>query len=119
MSAAGIPMMRGSLCVPPAPGSETKFGLGKADQVVPILSDTKIAGERELECTGQGRARNGGDDRLWHALAQRHGLVEESAIVSRVVGPLATGSAQGLCDFDKRRNAKMTIEITRVRRQSR
>src|SRR5260370_23398477 len=53
------------------------------------------------------------DYRLWHALAQRHGLIEESAIVSGVLGPLATGNAQGLCDLDKRRDIKMTIEITR------
>src|SRR5207244_3016835 len=30
----------------------------------------------------------------------------------RVLGPLAAGSAQGLGDLDKRRNTKMTIEIT-------
>ena len=33
-------------------GNEAKLGLGKPDQVVPILSDTKIARERELEGTG-------------------------------------------------------------------
>jgi hypothetical protein len=39
-------------------------------------------------------------------------FVEESPVVGRVLGPLAAGSAQGLCDFDKRRNIKMTIKIT-------
>ena len=33
-------------------GKETKLCLGKPDQVVTILSDTKIARERELEGTG-------------------------------------------------------------------
>ena len=93
-------------------GHETKLCLRKPDQIVPILSDTKIAGERELERTGEGGAGNGGDDRLWHALAQRHGFIEESAVISGVVGPLAAGSAQGLCNFDKRWDAKMTSEVT-------
>src|SRR5258708_28201004 len=94
-------------------GKETKLCLRQSDQVFTVLSDTKIASERELESAGQGRAGNSGDHWFWHALAQRHGLVEESPVVGRVLGPLAAGSAQGLCDFDKRRNTKMTIEITR------
>src|SRR5216683_5021059 len=109
MSAAGVPMVRGRSAA--GAGKETKLRLRQSDQVVAILSDTEIAGERELECAGQGRAGNGGDDRLRHALAQRHGLVEESPIVGRVVGPLATGSAQRLCDFDKCRDIEMTVEI--------
>src|SRR5258708_1020788 len=40
-------------------------------RVVTILSDTKIAGEREFESTGQSCAENGGDYWFWHALAQR------------------------------------------------
>src|SRR4051812_48469505 len=47
-----------------------------------------------------------------NALAQRHGLVEESPVVSRVLGPLATGSPQGLCEADERSDAKMTNKIT-------
>src|SRR2546426_12797394 len=45
-------------------------------------------------------------------LAQRHGFIEESAVVGGVLGPLATGSAQGFRDLDKRMDIKMTIEIT-------
>src|SRR5258708_14021843 len=89
MSAADIPMVRGSLCVPPGAGKETKLCLRQSDQVVAILSDTKIAGERELESTGQGCAGNGGDYRFWHALAQRDRLVQESPILGRPPGPLA------------------------------
>src|SRR5216683_109333 len=96
----------------PGPGNESKVRLRQSDQVVTILSDTQIAGERELESTGQACAGNGGDYWFWHALAQRHGLVEESPIVSRVLRPLATGSAQGLCEADKRSDGKMTNEIT-------
>jgi len=94
-------------------GNETKLRLGESDQVVPIFGDTKIARERELEGAGQGRAGNGGDYRFWHALAQRHGLVEESAIVGGILWPLTAGSAQGLGDFDERWDAKVTIKITR------
>src|SRR6267142_2393502 len=94
-------------------GKETKLCLRQSDQVFAILSDTKIASQGELESAGQGRAGKSGDYWFWHALAQRHGLVEESPIVGRVLGPLAAGSAQGLGDLDKRRNTKMTIEITR------
>jgi len=74
-------------------GKESKVRLRQSDQVVTILSDAKIAGERELESTGQGRTGNGGDDWFRHALAKRHGLVEEPPIVGRVLGQLATGSA--------------------------
>ena len=74
-------------------GKESKVRLRQSDQVVAILGDTKIAGERELECTAQGCAGDGRDDRLGHGLAQRHGLIEESPVVARIVRPLATGSA--------------------------
>src|SRR5258706_4165240 len=93
------------------PGNESKVRLQKSDQVVAILSDTKIAGERELESTGQGCAGNGGDYRFWHALAQRDRLVQESPVVGRVLRPLATGSAQGLCEADKRSDGIMTNKI--------
>src|SRR5258708_16290499 len=66
--------------------------------------------EIERGCGGGSGKRR--DYWFWHACAQRHGFVEESAIVGRVLGPLAAGSAQGLGDLDKRRNTKMTIEIT-------
>src|SRR5260221_11201907 len=89
-------------------GNESKVRLRKSDQIVTILSDTKIAGERQLECTGQGSAGDGADDRFWQSLAHGHGLVEESAIVRGVLGPLATGSAQGLCHVDQRGDCKMT-----------
>jgi hypothetical protein len=72
----------------------------------------KVASQGKLESASQGRARNSGDYGFWHALAQSHGLVEESPFVGRILGPLAAGSPQGLGDFDKRRNMKMTIEIT-------
>src|SRR5262249_18040778 len=93
-------------------GKESKVRLRQADQVVTILSDTQIARERELESTGQACARNGGDDWFCHALAQCHGLVEESAVVGGVLGPLAPGSAQGLCEADKRSDGKMPNKIT-------
>jgi hypothetical protein len=93
-------------------GKKCKVRLRQSDQVVTILSDTKIAGERELEGTGQGSPRNGGNYWFWHALAPRHYPIEESPIVSGVLGPLATGSPQGLCDLDESRDIKMTIEIT-------
>src|SRR5258705_6889975 len=93
-------------------GNESKVRLQKSDQVVSILSDTEIAGERELESTGQGCAGNGGDYRFWHALAQRDRLVQEPPIVGRVLGPLATGRTQGLCQADKRSDGIMTNKIT-------
>src|SRR6266481_1193848 len=92
-------------------GKESKVRLRQSDQVVTILSDTKIARERELESTSQGCAGNGGDYRFWHALAQRDGLVQEPPIVSRVLRPLATGGAQGLCEADKRSDGIMTNKI--------
>jgi hypothetical protein len=94
-------------------GKESKVRLRQSDQVVAILSDAKIAGERKLKSPGQGCAGNGGDHWLWHALAQRHGLVEESSIVGGVLGPFATGSAQGLCEAEKRSDRKMANEIAR------
>src|SRR6266481_9685675 len=69
-------------------GKKSKVRLRQSDQVVAILGDTKIAGERELESTGQGCAGDGGDDRFWHALAQRDRLVQEPPVVGRVLGPL-------------------------------
>src|SRR5260370_1814004 len=42
-------------------GKESKVRLRQSDQVVTILSDTKIAGERKLESTVQSCACNGGD----------------------------------------------------------
>src|SRR5260370_42661710 len=94
-------------------GKQSEVLLRQSQQVVPVLSDTKIAGQRELESTGQGRAGYGGDHRLRHALTQRHRLVEESPVVGRVLGPLATGRPEGLRDLNKRRDIEVTIEITR------
>src|ERR1700730_10351634 len=94
-------------------GTESKVRLQESDQVVSILCDTKIAGERKLESTGQGCAGNGGDYRFWHALAQRDRLVQEPPIVGRALGPLATGRTQGLCQTDKRSDGIMTNKITR------
>src|SRR5882762_3275539 len=93
-------------------GKETKLCLRQSDQVFAVFSDTKVARQGKLESASQGRAGNSGDYWFWHALAQSHGLVEESPIVGRVLWPLAAGSPQGLGDLDKRRNKKMTIEIT-------
>jgi hypothetical protein len=45
-------MVRGSLCVPPAPGRRPKVCLRQPDQIVAILGNTKIARECELEGTG-------------------------------------------------------------------
>src|SRR5258705_6625083 len=42
-------------------GKESKVRLRQSDQVVTVLSDTRIAGERELESTGQACAGNGRD----------------------------------------------------------
>src|SRR5262249_3266197 len=92
-------------------GKESKVRLRQSDQVVAILGDTKIAGERELESAGQACAGNGSDYRFGHALAQRHSLVEESSIVGRVLGPLAPGIAQRLREADERRDGKMTNKI--------
>src|SRR6267154_2146816 len=78
------------------PRDKSQVGLRQSDQVVTFLSDAKIAGKRELECASQTRSGNGGDNWLWHALAQCHGLIEKSCVVGRVVGPFAAGSAKGL-----------------------
>jgi hypothetical protein len=75
-------------------GKKPKVRLRYSNQLVTKVSDTKIAGERELESTCQACAGNSGDAWLWHAFAQRHRLVEESSVVSRVLGPLAIRSAQ-------------------------
>lgn len=112
MSAAAVPMVRGSLCVPPAPGSNPRFTSGQSQQVVAVFSNAKIASQCELESAGQGRAGYGGDHRLRHAFTQRHRLVEESSVVGRVLGPLAAGRPEGLSDLDKGRDIEVTIEIT-------
>src|SRR6266850_2771569 len=72
-------------------GEKAKVRLREADLVVPLLGDADIAGERQFECAGQARARNGGDDRFGHALAHRNGPVNESRL-----WPLATGRAHRL-----------------------
>src|SRR5260370_17901163 len=97
---------------PTGTGKETNLCLRKSDQVFAVFSDTKVARQCKLESASQGRAGNSGDYWFWHALAQSHGLVEESPIVGRIFGPLAAGSPQGLGDLDKRGNIKITIEIT-------
>src|SRR5260370_25394105 len=48
-------------------GNESKVRLQESDQVVTILSDTKIAGDRELESTSQICAGNRADSRFCHA----------------------------------------------------
>src|SRR5713101_5610079 len=93
------------------PGDESQVGLRQSDQVVAILGDAEIAGKRELECAGQTCSGNGGDYWFWHALAERHGLVEKSCVVSRVVGPLAAGSAEGLGELQERGDTKVASEI--------
>src|SRR5882672_3734070 len=93
------------------PGDESQVGLRQSDQVVAILGDAQIAGERELECASQTCSGNGGDYRFWHALAERYGLVEKSCVVSRVVGPLAAGSAEGLGELQERGDRKVASEI--------
>ncbi len=93
-------------------GKQAKLCLRQSNQVVALLGDAQIAGERELECAGEGRAGDGRDDRFGHAFAQRHGLVEESTVVGSVLGPLATGGAERLGDLDERGDVEMTIEVT-------
>src|ERR1700758_5300078 len=61
-------------------GKQSEVHLRQSQQVVAVLSDTKIASQRELERTSQGRAGYGSDHWLRHALTQRHSLVEESPI---------------------------------------
>ena len=102
---------RQSLCATGA-GQQAQFGLGQTDQIVAILSDANVARERELECPGKSGPRNRGDDRLGRRLAQRHGLVEESAIVGCVVRPFSPGGAHGLHEFDKGWNTEMTVKIS-------
>ena len=92
---------------------EAEFGLGQTDQIVAVLSDANVARKRELEGPGKSGPGNRGDDRLRHGLAQRHGLVEESAMVGCVVRPLAPRGAHGLREFDKGGNAEVTVEISR------
>src|SRR5258706_3793706 len=71
--------------------AESKVRLWEANLVVAVLGDAQIAGERQFECAGQARARNGSDDWLGHALAHRDGPVNESRL-----WPLATGRAHRL-----------------------
>ena len=52
MRAAAGPIVRGSLCVPLAPGSRPSSDLGQTDQIVAVLSDTNVARKRELEGAG-------------------------------------------------------------------
>jgi len=92
---------------------QAEFGLGQTDQIGAILSDAKVARKRELEGPGKSGPGNRSDDRLGHGLAQRHSLVEESAVIRCVVRPLAPGGAHGFGEFDKGRNAEMTVEIPR------
>src|SRR6266849_6718511 len=86
---------------------ESEVRLREANLVVPILSDAKIAGERQFECTGQARARNGSNDGFGHALAHRDGPVNESRL-----GPLETGSAHRLREADEFRYRIMTNKRT-------
>ncbi len=66
-------------------GQQADFSLGKTDQVVTVFGDAEVASEGELEGPSKGGTGNRGDDRLGHALAQCHCLVEEPAVVGRVV----------------------------------
>src|ERR1700740_3632025 len=111
MSAAGVPMVLGSLFVPPH---------REGDQGLPPATRSGSRHPRQYEDRKRARTRR---HRLGlcrrspqlpalDALAQRHGFIKESAVVGGVLGPLATGSAQGFRDLDKRRDIKMTIEIT-------
>lgn len=48
-------------------GDQSEVHLRQSQQVVAVLSNAKIAGQRELESTGQGRAGYGGDGMLSHS----------------------------------------------------
>src|SRR6266852_541903 len=77
-------------------GDKAKVRLREANLVVAVLGDAHIARERQFECTGQARTRNGGNDWFGHALAHRNGPVNESRL-----GPLATGRAHRLSDANE------------------
>src|SRR5229473_2038585 len=72
-------------------GDKAKVRLREANLVVAVLGDAHIARERQFECTGQARARNGGNDWFGHALAHRDRPIDESRL-----WPLPTGRAHRL-----------------------
>src|SRR6266852_6482784 len=89
-------------------GDKAKVRLREANLVVAVLGDAHIARERQFECTGQARTRNGGNDWFGHALAHRDGPVDESRL-----GPLATGRAHRLREADEFRYRIVTNKGTR------
>src|SRR6202521_5020394 len=88
-------------------GEKSKVRLREANVVVAVLGDAHIAGKGQFECTGQARARNGGNDWFGHALAHRDGAVNESGL-----GPLATGRAHRLREADEFRYRIVTNKRT-------
>jgi hypothetical protein len=64
-----IPLCAGQPLCAAGAGKEAKLSRWQSDEIVAILSDGKVAGEREFECAGRGRAGYGGDHWFGHACA--------------------------------------------------
>src|SRR6202007_2889533 len=77
-------------------GKKTKFRFWQSDQIIAVFSDADVAGQSKFKSAG-----NGGNNRFRHRLADRHGLIEKSAMVARVVRPLAARSANLFSNIDE------------------
>src|SRR5258708_9599066 len=76
------------------------------------LTIRDVTGQSKFKSAGKSGAGNGGNNRFRHRLADRHGLIEKSAMVACVVRPLAARSANLLGNLNERGNIEMAIKIS-------
>src|SRR6201981_799172 len=93
-------------------GQKTKFRFWQSDQIIAVFGDADVAGQSKFKSAGKSGAGNGGNNRFRHRLADRHGLIEKSAMVAGVVRPLAARSANLLGHLNEPGNIEMAIKIS-------
>src|ERR1700756_2473624 len=93
-------------------GQKTKFRVWQSDQIIAVFGDADVAGQSKFKSAGKSGAGNGGNNRFRHRLADRHGLIEKSAMVACAVRPLAPRSANLLGNLNERGNIEMAIKIS-------
>src|SRR5258708_39987964 len=76
------------------------------------LTIRDVTGQSKFKSAGKSGAGNGGNNRFPHRLADRHGLIEKSAMVACVVRPLAARCTNLFGNTDERRNIKVTVKIS-------
>src|ERR1700739_2633617 len=82
-------------------GQKTKFRFWQSDQIIAVFGNADVAGQSKFKRAGKSGAGNGGNNRFRHRLADRHGLIEKSAMIASVIRPLAARTADLFGNLDE------------------